>query len=124
MKIMIVDDSLTMRRIIIMNLKKAGYADCIEAENGLMALNLLENGIKPDMILLDWNMPGMSGMDFLNAIKLNEKFYDIPVTMVTTEADKDKVKSAIQAGASGYLIKPLTPESFRKHVLERMNGIS
>jgi two-component system chemotaxis response regulator CheY len=120
MKIMIVDDSLTMRRIIIMNLKKAGYTDVVEAENGLMAFNLLDSGVKPDLILLDWNMPEMTGMDFLKMLKSSEKYKHISVTMVTTEAEKEKVVEAIETGASGYLIKPLSPESFHKHVVERI----
>jgi two-component system chemotaxis response regulator CheY len=125
MRIMVVDDSTTMRRIVVMNLKKAGYSNIVEAENGRMALDLLEaspDGGKPDVILLDWNMPEMSGMDFLKAVKVDAKHKDIPVIMVTTEAEKERVMAAIAAGASGYLVKPLTPESFQKQVIERLQN--
>lgn len=121
MKIMIVDDSITMRRIIINNLQKAGQRDIVEAvdgEEGLERLSALDG--KVDLILLDWNMPNMNGLDFLKAAKANASFQRIPVVMVTTESQREQVITAIEAGASGYIIKPFTPEAFQKNILDRL----
>lgn len=126
MKIMVVDDSLTMRRIVILNLKKAGYTDIIEAENGRVALDMLYSSLEgmPDVILLDWNMPEMSGLEFLKTVKADAKLKSIPVIMVTTESEKKCVVEAASEGAVGYLVKPLTAESFQKNVVEKLTGYS
>ena len=126
MKIMVIDDSVTLRRIVILNLNKAGYTDIIEAEDGSIALDMLESSSEniPDVILLDWNMPVMNGLQFLKAIKADEKLKNIPVIMVTIEAEKKYVNEAISEGAIGYLIKPLTAESFQKNVVEKLNILS
>lgn len=123
MKIMVVDDSITMRRIVILNLKKAGYEDIVEAENGRVALGILlaAKSDMPDLILLDWNMPEMSGIEFLKEIKVDVKLKNIPVIMVTTEAERECVMEAVKCGASGYLIKPLTPAKFQEQVIEKLN---
>ena len=125
MKIMIIDDSVTLRRIVIYNLKKAGYTDVVEAENGREAFKMLETSPDkiPDVILLDWNMPVMNGLQFLKTIKANEKLKSIPVIMVTIEAEKKYVNEAISEGAIGYLIKPLTAESFQKNVIDKLNKL-
>ena len=122
MKIMVVDDSITMRRIVILNLKKAGYEDVIEAENGRVALGILyaAKGDLPDVVLLDWNMPEMSGIDFLKEIKSDAKLKNIPVIMVTTEAERECVMEAVKFGASGYLVKPLTPSKFQEQVIAKL----
>lgn len=120
MKVMVVDDSMTMRRIVMVNLKKAGYSDIIEADNGRAALDILEGGERPGVILLDWNMPEMSGLDLLKKIKADSNLKSIPVIMVTSEAEKSAVVQAVQAGAMGYVVKPLTPESFKKNVVEKL----
>lgn len=124
MKIMVVDDSITMRRIIVVNLKKMGYSDIIEADNGKIALQMLRNPLSmgglPNVILLDWNMPEMSGIDLLKLLKEDSFLRAIPVIMVTTESEKEKVVLAIQTGASGYLVKPITPESFQKQVVDKL----
>ena len=120
MKVLVVDDSLTMRRIVLNNLKKAGYEDVLEADDGLAALGLLEQGHKVELILLDWNMPNMNGLEFLKVVKAKDAFKAIPVIMVTTEAEKGQVVLAIQAGAAGYLVKPVTPQAFQKQVIEKI----
>ncbi len=124
MKIMVVDDSITMRRIVILNLKKAGYEDVIEAENGRVALGILyaEKSGRPDIILLDWNMPEMTGIDFLREIKYDKKLKHIPVIMVTTESERENVMEALKYGASGYLVKPLTPDKFKEQVIDKLNN--
>ena len=123
MKIMVVDDSITMRRIVILNLKKAGYENIIEAENGRVALGILlaAKDNMPDIILLDWNMPEMSGIEFLKEIKSDVKLKSIPVIMVTTEAERECVMEAVKYGASGYLVKPLTPDKFQDQVIDKLN---
>ena len=125
MKIMVVDDSLTMRRIVILNLKKTGYSDIIEAENGRVALDMLCSSLEgmPDVILLDWNMPEMSGLEFLKTVKADAKLKSIPVIMVTTESEQKCVVEAVSEGAVGYLVKPLTAKSFQKNVVEKLNKI-
>ena len=125
MKVMIVDDSVTLRRIVVLNLKKAGYTDIIEAENGRVALDMLVPSSEnmPDVILLDWNMPVMSGLEFLKTVKADVKLKNIPVIMVTIESESKYVAEAISEGAIGYLVKPLTAESFQKNVVERLNKL-
>ncbi len=122
MKIMVIDDSITMRRIEILALKKAGYTDVIEAEDGASALEVLGNSIGqlPDVILLDWNMPGMSGIGLLKKIKSEPDFKHIDVIMVTTESDKDNVLEAIRYGAAGFVVKPLTPRKFETQVIQKL----
>ena len=123
MKIMVVEDSVTMRRIVLLNLKKAGYTDVIVAENGRVALDMLGPSSEniPDVILLDLNMPVMGGLEFLKTVKANAKLKSIPVIMVTIESEMKYVMEAISEGAIGYLIKPFTAESFRKSVVEKLN---
>ncbi|MFH0921654.1 MAG: response regulator [Fibrobacterota bacterium] len=124
MKIMVVDDSVTMRRIIVVNLKKAGYNDIVEAESGRQALGMLRSpgasGGFPDVMLLDWNMPEMTGIELLKAVKSDDTLRHLPIIMVTTESEKERVLMALQSGAMGYLVKPITPDSFQKQVVERL----
>jgi len=120
MKIFVVDDSLTMRRIIINNLKKANYTNTVEATDGEDALKQLNDGLKVDLILLDWNMPKMNGLDFLKTVKADENFKSTPVIMVTTESEKPQVMLALKEGAAGYLVKPISPEAFKKQVIEKI----
>jgi two-component system chemotaxis response regulator CheY len=122
MKIMVIDDSITMRRIEILALKKSGYTDIMEAEDGELALDLLKKSIGqlPDLILLDWNMPGMSGIAVLKAIKREPALKNITVIMVTTESDKDNVLEAVNNGAAGFVVKPLTPQKFETLVIQKL----
>lgn len=109
MKILIVDDSSTMRRIIGNTLKSIGQEDVIMAGDGVEGLEVLEQNPDTDLILSDWNMPNMNGLDFL--IKVREtKGKDLPIIMITTEAEKANVITAIKAGANNYIVKPFTPD--------------
>jgi len=117
MKALVVDDSMTIRRIVIKALALAGIADATEAGDGVEAVNAV-NQSDFDLILLDWNMPKMSGIDTLRAIRQAGK--KTPVIMVTTEAEKSRVIEAIKSGANDYLIKPFSPDQLAakvKHVL-------
>tara|TARA_R110002095_G_scaffold149662_1_gene129376 strand:+ start:6061 stop:6426 length:366 start_codon:yes stop_codon:yes gene_type:complete len=115
MKVLLVDDSGTMRTIQKRCLSKLGIEDVTEAEDGVQALELFQGGTF-DIVLSDWNMPNMDGLQLLKEIRQRNK--DIPVIMITTEAERARVVTAIQAGVSDYLVKPFTPDSL-KSKLER-----
>ncbi len=108
MKALVVDDSMTIRRIVIKALGIVGIEEVTEAGDGTEALKALEGGAEFDLILLDWNMPKMSGIDTLKALRGNGN--KTPVIMVTTEAEKTRVIEAIKSGANDYLIKPFSPD--------------
>ena len=107
MKFLIVDDFSTMRRIVRGLLKEIGYNNAEEAEDGVIALNMLKNA-KFDFVVSDINMPNMNGFQLLSQIKSDEKLKHIPVLMVTAEARKEDIIAAAQGGAAGDLVKPFT----------------
>ncbi len=111
MKFLVVDDSSTMRRIIKNTLKRIGYEDIVEAENGQDALTKL-GGI--DIILTDWNMPEMDGLEFVKNVRTGNA--SIPILMVTTNAAKDDIVSALKNGVNNYIVKPFTPETLKEKV--------
>ncbi|MBU0640970.1 MAG: response regulator [Planctomycetes bacterium] len=113
MKALVVDDSLTIRRIVIKALNLVGIKDATEAGDGAEAVSAV-NDNDFDVILLDWNMPKMSGIDTLIAIRQAGK--KTPVIMVTTEAEKSRVIEAIKSGANEYLIKPFSPDQLAEKV--------
>lgn len=108
-KILIVDDFATMRRILKNILKKIGFTQIIEADDGINALKVLEKE-KVDLVISDWNMPKMTGIEFLKAVRANTAFKDLPFLMVTAEAQKQNIIEAVQAGVSNYVVKPFTEE--------------
>lgn len=118
MKILVVDDMSTMRRIVKNIMKQLGFANVEEAENGQDALGKLRADTF-GFVISDWNMPVMTGIDMLRAIRADEKLKAIPVLMVTAEAQKENLIEAIQAGVSNYIVKPFTAEV----VQEKMNKI-
>lgn len=109
MKILVVDDFSTMRRIIKNLLRDLGFNNTDEADDGLTALPLLKSG-KYDLLVTDWNMPGMQGIDLLKAVRADadESLKNIPVLMVTAEQKKEQIIEAAQAGVNGYIVKPFT----------------
>ncbi len=109
MKILIVDDFSTMRRIVRGILRQLGFENFVEAENGAEALKMVQEG-GIDFVVADWNMPVMDGLDLLKNIRAGEGSKDIPVLMVTAEALKENVVEAIKAGANNYVVKPFTPD--------------
>jgi two-component system chemotaxis response regulator CheY len=113
MKILIVDDHEPMRKIIKTILRKVGFEDMEEAENGREALSKLKEK-KFDVVLLDQNMPGLSGIELLKLMKQDEHLKNIPVIMITAETSKEKVLEAIQLGVSEYIVKPFTAETLKK----------
>ncbi len=115
MRILVVDDFATMRRIIKNILKQLGYENIAEAEDGKVALRALENQ-DIDFIVSDWNMPNMSGLELLKAVRASEKFKDIPFLMVTAEAMKENIIEAVKSGVSNYIVKPFTAETMREKI--------
>ena len=115
MRFLVVDDSSTMRRIIINTLNKLGYRECHEAGNGREGIDKL--GSHPvDMVITDWNMPEMSGIDFIRALRANDATKRLPVLMVTTNAAEDDIVEALKAGVSNYVVKPFTPDTIKEKI--------
>ncbi len=113
MKALVVDDSMTIRRIVVKALAMVGITDTAEAADGMEAVAAIKQSTF-DVMLLDWNMPKMSGIDTLHAVRaMGNK---VPIIMVTTEAEKARVIEAIKSGANDYLIKPFTPEQLAAKV--------
>ncbi|MCL2656949.1 MAG: chemotaxis response regulator CheY [Betaproteobacteria bacterium] len=106
-KFLVVDDFSTMRRIVRNLLKELGYTNVDEAEDGAVALQKLQNG-GFDFVVTDWNMPNMTGIELLQAIRASAQLKGLPVLMITAEAKKENIIQAAQAGASGYIVKPFT----------------
>lgn len=108
MKILVVDDFSTMRRIVRNLLKELGFVNIQEAEDGVDALAKLRTDYNFQFVVSDWNMPNMTGIDLLRAIRADEQLKHLPVLMVTAEAKRENIIEAAQAGASGYVVKPFT----------------
>ena len=115
MKILVVDDFATMRRIIKNILRQGGYKNIVEADDGTTALPKLRPDTI-DLVIADWNMPRMTGLDLLKAMRSDKALKDIPFLMVTAEARKDNIIEAIQCGASSYLVKPFTVEMLSEKI--------
>ena len=113
MKILVVDDFSTMRRIIKNLLRDLGFNNTQEADDGSTALPMLQKG-DFDFVVTDWNMPGMQGIDLLKAIRADEKLKNIPVLMVTAEAKREQIIAAAQAGVNGYVVKPFTAATLKE----------
>lgn len=117
MRFLIVDDSSTMRRIIINTLNKLGHQDFVEASNGREGIDRLgaSHGAI-DMIITDWNMPEMNGIDFIKAVRAQSASKDVPVLMVTTNAAKDDIVEALRAGVNNYVVKPFTADTIKEKI--------
>lgn len=113
MKILVVDDFSTMRRIIKNLLRDIGFANISEADDGSTALPMLKDG-SFDLLITDWNMPGMTGLDLLKALRSEPKLSVLPVLMVTAEAKRDQIIEAAQAGVNGYVVKPFTAQTLKE----------
>lgn len=112
-RILVVDDMSTMRRIIRTILNQLGYSNIEEAENGKQALAKLKKE-KFDFVITDWNMPEMDGLSLVKAIRSDEELKKLPVLMVTAEAKKENVLEALKAGVNNYIVKPFTPEVLKE----------
>ena len=124
MKILIVDDFSTMRRIIKNLLRDLGFTNTSEADDGVTALPMLQSG-NFDFLVTDWNMPGMTGIDLLKEVRADDRLKDMPILMVTAEAKRDQIVEAAQAGVNGYVVKPFTAAVLKEKIekiFERVDG--
>ncbi len=123
-KFLIVDDFPTMRRIVKNLLGDLGYANTVEADDGNTALPMLKAG-GIEFVVTDWNMPGMTGIELLRAIRSDPATASLPVLMVTAEANKEQIVEAAKAGVNGYIIKPFTAETLKEkldRIIQRMQA--
>ena len=109
MKLLVVDDSSTMRRIIKNTLIRLNYKDVLEGEDGVEGWDVLDKNPDVDMLITDWNMPNMNGLELVKKVRADERFTDMPIIMVTTEGGKAEVITALKAGVNNYIVKPFTP---------------
>ncbi len=116
-KVIFVEDSPTMRRIIANSLNKIGITSITEAENGVDALDKID-AQDYDMIITDWNMPEMNGEELVKTLREKDKFKKTPILMITTRGMQDDVMTAIKIGVNGYIVKPFTPEVLKKKIAE------
>ena len=114
-RVLVADDSSTMRKIILRSLQAVGVPTAVEAADGAEAINLFKPG-EFDMVLTDWNMPGKTGLDVAREIRAQDA--KVPIIMVTTEAEKGRVLQAIEAGVSDYLVKPFTADTLREKLVK------
>jgi two-component system, chemotaxis family, chemotaxis protein CheY len=119
MKVLVVDDFATMRKIIKNVLRQISIDNVVEAENGKHALSVLKSD-DVDFIISDWIMPGMTGIEFLRACKEDEAIKNIPFVMIAAEAQKDSVLEAIRSGVDNYIVKPFTPEKLKDVISKTM----
>ncbi len=117
MRILIVDDFSTMRRIVKNLLNDLGFTNTSEAEDGASALAWL-NANPCDLVVTDWNMPGVTGIDLLRGIRADARFARLPVLMVTAEAKREQIIEAAQAGVNGYIIKPFTAQTLQEKLVK------
>jgi len=118
-RVLIADDSSTMRKIILRSLQAAGIPSAVEASDGEEAVTLFKPGTF-DLVLTDWNMPGKTGLEVTQEIRAQDP--NVPIIMITTEAEKTRVIEAIQAGVTDYLVKPFTPDTLQQK-LEKHAGV-
>jgi len=114
LKLLVVDDSSTMRRIIKNTLARLGYKDILEGEDGVQGWNVLDENPDTGMLITDWNMPEMNGLELVKKVRADERFKDLPIIMVTTEGGKAEVITALKAGVNNYIVKPFTPQVLKE----------
>lgn len=114
-KVLIVDDFATMRRIVKNILTQLGFKNFIEADDGSTAWDILQKE-QVDFIVSDWNMPKMTGIELLKKVRADERFQNLPFLMVTAEAQKENIVEAVKARVSNYIVKPFTPETLSEKI--------
>lgn len=118
MKFLVVDDSVTMRRIIVNSLQRIGYSQTVEAGDGEEALNQFDASIQ--FVITDWNMPNMSGIDFARALRARPDGKHVPILMVTTRSMREDILAAVEAGVNNYILKPFTPPTLKEKIEQVM----
>ncbi len=114
LKLLVVDDSSTMRRIIKNTLSRLGYEDVLEGEDGLQGWAALNENPNVGMLITDWNMPEMNGLELVKKVRADSRFAELPIIMVTTEGGKAEVITALKAGVNNYIVKPFTPQVLKE----------
>lgn len=120
MKILVVDDFSTMRRIVKNILRQLNFNNIVEADDGASALDILQKE-KIDMVVSDWNMPKMTGLELLKAVRADDALKDIPFLMVTAEAQQENIIEAVKSGVSNYIVKPFTAETLGQKINQVFN---
>jgi len=120
LKVLFVEDSPTMRRIIMNALQTIGFTDVIEAEDGKDALSKL-NGQSVGLVMTDWNMPEMNGEELVKELRADPKYKTTPIVMITTRGMKEDVMTAVKLGVNGYIVKPFTPEILKRKLEPILN---
>jgi len=115
-QILVVDDMLTMRKLVQKACKEIGFTSFVEADNGRKAWEVLQANPTVGLILSDWNMPESTGIDLLKRVRGDTRFKGVPFLLITAEAEKDQVVEAIKAGASNYVVKPFTTDALREKI--------
>ncbi len=123
MKVLVVDDSPTMRRIVVQMLKRLGYGDISEADHGKDALDRLQAEGDFDLMLTDWNMPVMNGLELVQAVRSDEQLSSLPIVMVTTRNMKQDIVAAMRAGVNNYATKPFDPKTIKEKIDKVLNAI-
>ena len=113
-RVLVVDDSATMRRILVNSLQRIGFTDCVEAEDGRQALDKFDSAIS--FVITDWNMPTMSGIDFARALRAQANGKTVPILMVTTRSAREDIIAAVEAGVNNYIVKPFTPQVLKEKI--------
>jgi len=116
LKFLVVDDSPTMRRIVVNTLKRLGYREIEEADHGQAGLDILNTVPDINFVITDWNMPVMDGLKFVQTLRTMDEFSKIPILMVTTRSVKDDIIEAMKAGVNNYVVKPFTPETMKAKI--------
>jgi len=116
LKFLVVDDSVTMRRIVLNSLRNLGYNEFVEANDGREAIEKLSGDSQINFIITDWNMPVVSGLELVKAIRGSEKLSKLPILMVTTRGIKEDIMEALQAKVNNYIIKPFTPAVLKEKI--------
>jgi two-component system chemotaxis response regulator CheY len=114
MRFLVVDDSVTMRRILVNSLQRIGYTDIVEAGDGREALEKFDASF--DFVITDWNMPHMSGVELARGLRARHEGRDVPLLMVTTRSVKEDIMAAVQAGVNNYIVKPFTPQVLKDKI--------
>ena len=114
MKFLIVDDSVTMRRILANSLQRIGYTDTVEAGDGQEALSRFDASIQ--FVVTDWNMPNMNGIEFARALRARPDGKNVPILMVTTRSVREDILAAVEAGVNNYILKPFTPPVLKEKI--------
>jgi two-component system, chemotaxis family, chemotaxis protein CheY len=123
LKFLVVDDSVTMRRIVANSLRNLGYDNFVEAADGKDALTKLTSDDQINFIITDWNMPVMTGLEMTKAIRGDERYVKLPILMVTTRGIKEDIVEALQAKVNNYVVKPFTPQILKEKIDQILSNL-